>query len=70
VVWDAILRVPRDAQDTLLHAVAALSARLAAEVEAVLQAGNFPLVVAATIPAPSAPGTACMARLPIAAPSA
>ncbi|MBU1395661.1 MAG: arginase [Gammaproteobacteria bacterium] len=45
VEWDAILRVPRDAQDTPLHAVAALGARLAAEVEAVLQAGNFPLVV-------------------------
>jgi arginase len=45
VEWDAILRVPREAQDAPLHAVAALSARLAAEVEAVLQAGNFPLVV-------------------------
>jgi arginase len=45
VEWDAILRVPREAQDTPLHAVAALGARLAAEVEAVLQAGNFPLVV-------------------------
>lgn len=45
VEWDAILRVPRAQQDTPLHAVAALSARLAAEVEAVLQAGNFPLVV-------------------------
>jgi len=45
VEWDAILRVPREAQDTPLHAVAALSARLAAEVEAVLQAGHFPLVV-------------------------
>jgi arginase len=45
VEWDAILRVPRDAQDTPLHAVAALGARLAAEVESVLQAGNFPLVV-------------------------
>ena len=45
VEWDAILRVPRETQDTPLHAVAALSARLAAEVEAVLQAGNFPLVV-------------------------
>jgi arginase len=45
VAWDAILRVPRAQQDTPLHAVAALSARLAAEVEAVLQAGNFPLVV-------------------------
>lgn len=45
IEWDAILRVPRAAQDTPLHAVAALGARLAAEVEAVLQAGNFPLVV-------------------------
>src|SRR5512135_1333220 len=45
VEWDAILRVPRAQQDIPLHAVAALSERLAAEVEAVLQAGNFPLVV-------------------------
>jgi len=45
VEWDAILRVPRDAQDTPLHAVAALDTRLATEVEAVLRAGNFPLVV-------------------------
>ena len=45
VEWDAILRVPREAQDTPLHAVAALGARLAAEVETVLQAGHFPLVV-------------------------
>ena len=44
VEWDAILRVPRAEQDTPLHAVAALSERLAAEVEAVLLAGNFPLV--------------------------
>ncbi len=45
VQWGAILRVPREAEDTPLHAVAALGARLAAEVEAVLKAGNFPLVV-------------------------
>jgi arginase len=45
VEWDAILRVPRAARDTPLHAVAALSARLAAEVATVLQAGHFPLVV-------------------------
>ncbi|MHB0972926.1 MAG: arginase [Thiobacillus sp.] len=45
VEWDAILRVPRAEQDTPLHAVAALGERLAAEVEAVLRAGNFPLVV-------------------------
>lgn len=45
VEWDAILRVPRDAADTPLHAVAALGARLAAEVESVLHAGHFPLVV-------------------------
>jgi arginase len=45
VEWDAILRVPRDAQDTPLHAVAALGERLAHEVAAVLQAGLFPLVV-------------------------
>lgn len=45
VAWDAILRVPREATDTPLHAVAALGARLAAEVESVLQAGHFPLVV-------------------------
>ncbi|MBT9589712.1 MAG: arginase [Thiobacillus sp.] len=45
VAWDSILRVPRAQPDTPLHAVASLSTRLAAEVEAVLQAGNFPLVV-------------------------
>ena len=45
VEWDAILHVPRAEQDTPLHAVAALSEQLAAEVEAVLRAGNFPLVV-------------------------
>ena len=45
VEWDAVLRVPRAEQDMPLHAVAALSARLAAEVKAVLSAGNFPLVV-------------------------
>lgn len=45
VEWDAILRVPRAARDTPLHAVAALAARLAAEVERVLRAGQFPLVV-------------------------
>ena len=45
VEWDTILRVPREAQDTPLHAVAALDARLAAEVERVLHAGHFPLVV-------------------------
>jgi len=45
VEWDGVLRVPRAQQDTPLHAVAALSARLADEVAAVLQAGNFPLVV-------------------------
>ncbi len=45
VEWDAILHVPRAEQDTPLHAVAALGERLAAEVEAVLLAGNFPLVV-------------------------
>ena len=45
VEWDAILRVPRAARDTPLHAVAALSARLAAEVATVLAAGHFPLVV-------------------------
>ena len=45
VEWDAILRVPRDQQDTPLHAVTFLSTQLAGEVEAVLNAGNFPLVV-------------------------
>ncbi len=45
VKWDAILRVPRAQQDTPLHAVASISSRLASEVEAVLKAGNFPLVV-------------------------
>jgi arginase len=45
VEWDAILRVPRATRDTPLHAVAALAARLAAEVERVLRAGQFPLVV-------------------------
>jgi arginase len=45
VEWDAILRVPHEAQNTPLHAVATLGTLLAAEVEAVLQAGHFPLVV-------------------------
>lgn len=45
VEWNAILRVPRAQRDTPLHAVAALAARLAGEVAAVLQAGHFPLVV-------------------------
>ncbi len=45
VAWDAILRVPHGQRDTPLHAVAALNIRLAAKVEAVLQAGHFPLVV-------------------------
>lgn len=45
VAWEAILRVPRGARDTPLHAVAALDAKLAQEVEAVLHAGYFPLVV-------------------------
>jgi arginase len=45
VVWGAILRVPRAQQDTPLHAVAALNSRLATEVETVLHAGHFPLVV-------------------------
>jgi arginase len=45
VKWNAVLRVPRAQQDTPLHAVAALNTRLAAKVEAVLRAGNFPLVV-------------------------
>jgi arginase len=45
VEWDGVLRVPRAQQDTPLHAVAALGERLADEVSAVLQAGNFPLVV-------------------------
>ena len=45
VEWDTILRVPRDAMDTPLHAVAALGERLADKVESVLLAGRFPLVV-------------------------
>lgn len=45
VAWEAILRVPRGARDTPLHAVAALSERLAHEVEKALHAGHFPLVV-------------------------
>jgi arginase len=45
VEWDAILRVPRSERDTPLLAVAALDTRLAAEVERVLRAGHFPLVV-------------------------
>jgi len=45
VKWDAILRVPREARDTPLHAVAALDTRLATAVERVLRAGHFPLVV-------------------------
>lgn len=45
VEWDSILRTPRAARDTPLHAVAALGERLAAKVETVLQAGHFPLVV-------------------------
>lgn len=45
VKWDAILRVPRAAQASPLHAVVALDARLAAAVERVLRSGDFPLVV-------------------------
>lgn len=45
VEWDAILRVPRAARDTPLHAVAALDTRLAGVVERVLRSGHFPLVV-------------------------
>lgn len=45
VEWDAILRVPRAARDTPLHAVAALDRKLAHAVETVLRAGQFPLVV-------------------------
>lgn len=45
VEWDAILRVPRALQGTPLQAVASLGAQLAAEVDSVLQAGRFPLVV-------------------------
>ena len=45
VEWDAIIRVPRGATDSPLHAVAALGERLAHEVESVLQAGQFPLVI-------------------------
>ena len=45
VEWDAILRVPRALRGTPLQAVASLCARLAAEVDSVLQAGRFPLVV-------------------------
>jgi arginase len=45
VKWDAILRVPRHAQNSPVHAVAALGARLAAKVKRVLRAGDFPLVV-------------------------
>ncbi|MFP5381334.1 MAG: arginase [Gammaproteobacteria bacterium] len=45
IEWDAILRAPRRAADTPLHAIAALDTRLAAEVGAVLEAGHFPLVV-------------------------
>lgn len=43
VEWDAILRAPR--RDLPLEAVVALGARLAREVERVLRAGHFPLVV-------------------------
>lgn len=45
VAWDAILHVPRAQQDTPLHAIASLNARLATEVAAALKAGHFPLVV-------------------------
>ncbi|MEW6590004.1 MAG: arginase [Pseudomonadota bacterium] len=45
VEWEAILRVPRALRGTPLQAVASLCARLAAEVDSVLQAGRFPLVV-------------------------
>jgi arginase len=45
VAWDTILRVPPVQQHTPLQTVAALGTQLAAEVDAVLQAGNFPLVV-------------------------
>ncbi len=45
VAWGAILRVPRTRQITPLRAIASLNNQLAHKVEAVLQAGNFPLVV-------------------------
>lgn len=43
IEWNAILRAPR--RDRPLETVAALGARLAREVERVLRAGKFPLVV-------------------------
>lgn len=45
IEWDAILRAPRRVRDMPLEAVATLGARLAREVERVLRAGRFPLVV-------------------------
>lgn len=45
IEWDGMLRVPRAARATPRDAVATLGEALAREVEAVLQAGNFPLVV-------------------------
>ncbi len=45
VAWKAILRMPRAQQNTPLHAIASLNTQLATEVETVLHAGHFPLVV-------------------------
>ncbi|MFN3544659.1 MAG: arginase [Thiobacillus sp.] len=45
IEWDTILRAPRGAHATPLRAVATLGEALAREVETILQAGNFPLVV-------------------------
>lgn len=45
VVWERILRAPRAARDNRVASIAAMSARIAAEVEAVIAGGNFPLVV-------------------------
>ena len=45
VVWERILRAPRASREAPLLAVADMATRLAAEVERVIAAGNFPLVV-------------------------
>ncbi|MFO7543321.1 MAG: arginase [Thiobacillus sp.] len=45
VTWDTILRVPRAQQGTPIQAVASVCARLADKVAAVLNAGDFPLIV-------------------------
>ncbi|MEW6118919.1 MAG: arginase [Pseudomonadota bacterium] len=45
VKWEAILRVPRNASDAPLRAVATLDTQLARTVERAVREGSFPLVV-------------------------